>query len=119
MANPRLTKEQIEQANALLDEIRTRLETLSGGDRELKFTYRRKVFKELMYDERSKPMARRALKIKKMKEQNGLCPICNEQLGKTYMVLDRFSAVEGYTSANTRLIHPDCDRKIQQDRKYT
>jgi hypothetical protein len=119
MANPRLTKEQLESANSLLEEIRDRLEVLSNGNRELKFAFRRKIFKELMYDERSKPMARRALKIQKMKEQSGLCPICNEQLGTAYMVLDRFTAVDGYTAANTRLIHPECDRRVQEGRKYT
>lgn len=119
MPNRRLNNEQIEEANALLKEIREKIEVLGGNDRDLKFAYRRKVFKELMYDERSKPMIRRALKAKKMKEQNGLCPICNQELGKSYMVLDRFIAVDGYTAENTRLIHPDCDRKVQEDRKFT
>ena len=65
MANRQLTPEELKHANALLDEIRIRLETLSAGDKNLLFAYRRKIFKELTYDERSKPMARR-----KLKEQN-------------------------------------------------
>ncbi|GAB3314632.1 hypothetical protein [Luteimonas notoginsengisoli] len=70
MSSPRLTPEQLELARKLLDEIRERLAALSGGDRDLVFAYRRKVYKELMHDER-KPMVRRRLKLLKMKEQQG------------------------------------------------
>jgi UTP:GlnB (protein PII) uridylyltransferase len=59
MANRQLSPEELERANALLSDIRKKLEALSRGDTELLFAYRRKVFKELTYDERSKPMVRR------------------------------------------------------------
>lgn len=55
MPNRQLTAEELIRANALLAEIRARLEALSDGDRELLFAYRRKVFKELTYDERESP----------------------------------------------------------------
>ena len=62
MANRQLTPEELEQANALLDDIRSKLVALSAGEKDLLFAYRRKIFKELTYDERSKPMVRRKLK---------------------------------------------------------
>ena len=49
MPNRQLTAEELTLANALLADVRARLEALSGGDRELLFAYRRKVFKELTY----------------------------------------------------------------------
>src|SRR2546427_67504 len=60
----------------------TRIDTLSAGDPELKFAYRRKIGKELGYDERSKPTIRRALKMKKRKAQDGKCAICTELLSR-------------------------------------
>ena len=76
MANPR----QFDLARTLLDDVRARLVDLSGGDKELLFAYRRKVYKELMHDKRSKPIVRRRFKQLKMKKQEGLCPLCNEPL---------------------------------------
>jgi hypothetical protein len=119
MANPRLTPEQLELARGLLDEVRTKLAVLSGGDKELLFAFRRKVFKELMHEERSKPMVRRRLKQFKMKEQEGICPLCNEPLPERGAVLDRSRAVEGYTPENTRLIHAACDVAYQAAKGYT
>ncbi len=49
---------------------------MSHGDPELLFAYRRKLFKELTYDERSKPSVRRRLKAIKRAEQHGLCAVC-------------------------------------------
>ncbi|AZU16544.1 hypothetical protein AC612_05445 [Xanthomonas citri pv. fuscans] len=91
---------------------------LSGGDKELLFAYRRKVYKELMHDERSKPMIRRRLKQLKMKEQQGICPLCNELLPERGAVLDRTQAVDGYTPENTRLIHAACDVAHQAAKGY-
>lgn len=119
MPNPRLTPEQLEHARALLDEVRARLNALSGGDPELLFAYRRKVAKELTYDERSKPMERRRLKQLKMKQQGGICALCNEALPERGSVLDRARAVDGYTAENTRLIHADCDTAQQAAKGYT
>lgn len=119
MANPRLTPDQLDIARTLLDEVRARLADLSGGDKELLFAYRRKVYKELMHDERSKPMIRRRLKQLKMKEQGGLCPLCNEPLPERGAVLDRARAIDGYTPENTRLIHAACDVAYQAAKGYS
>jgi hypothetical protein len=116
--NRQLAPPELEQANLLLGEIRDRLKGLSGDDKDLHFAYRRKIAKELTYDERSKPMIRRALKRKKYKEQSGICSVCNESLPTRYTVLDRINAVAGYTSENTRLIHQHCDQQVQAERKY-
>jgi hypothetical protein len=118
MPNRTLKADERPKANALLDDIRARLTELAGGDASLLFAYRRKVAKELSYDERAKPMLRRALKARKMGEQSGKCAICSEALPEKNAVLDRFNAVDGYTPANTRLIHADCDLRIQAERGY-
>jgi DNA repair exonuclease SbcCD ATPase subunit len=118
MPNRRLTTDELARVNELLARIRAELGELSGGDTELLFAYRRKVYKELTYDERSRPAVRRRLKAAKLHEQSGLCPICWEPLPTTYTVLDRFSAADGYTSENTRLIHQHCDRRVQAERGY-
>jgi hypothetical protein len=118
MANRQLTAEELLLANTLLAEIRSRLEGLSHGDRDLLFAYRRKVFKELTYDERDKPSVRRKLKDQKWKEQRGLCALCGKDLPETYTVLDRLNAVDGYTRENTRLIHQACDVAHQASKGY-
>lgn len=118
MANRQLTPKELERANALLDDIRSKLEALSAGEKDLLFAYRRKVFKELTYDERSKPMVRRKLKDQKWKEQRGLCAICRKELPDKYAVLDRLNAADGYTKENTRLIHQECDVAHQASKGY-
>lgn len=118
MANPRLNLVQLEHARGLLEEVRGKLAELSGDDKELLFAYRRKVYKELMHDERSKPMVRRRLKQLKMKEQRGICPLCSEALPERGAVLDRTRAVDGYTVENTRLIHGACDVAYQAAKGY-
>jgi hypothetical protein len=91
---------------------------LSQGDKELLFAYRRKIFKELTYDERSKPIIRRNLKVQKRNEQRGLCAICGKELPEKYTVLDRLNAADGYTKQNTRLIHQECDVEHQTSKGY-
>jgi DNA repair exonuclease SbcCD ATPase subunit len=118
MPNRRLNADELVLANELLDRIRTELAALSRGDSDLLFAFRRKIYKELTYDERDKPMVRRRLKALKRQEQGGLCPVCNEPLPETYAVLDRLNAADGYTAENTRLIHHHCDRKVQAERGY-
>lgn len=118
MPNRRLSNEELRMANELLAEIRKRLDALAGGDANLLFAYRRKIWKELGYDERSKPMVRRNLKVQKRKEQKGICPICWKPLPEKYVVLDRINAAAGYTVENTRLIHEECDRVVQHERGY-
>ena len=119
MSNRRLSNEELVHANELLATVRAELDRLSDGDRETLFAYRRKVYKELMYDERSKPMVRRALKIKMRKKQGGLCALCAGELPARNCVLDRFSAVDGYVEKNVRLICETCDRSVQQQRGYS
>jgi UTP:GlnB (protein PII) uridylyltransferase len=104
MPNRTLNQQELDRANGLLQTIRAELEKLSDGDGELLFAFRRKVVKELGYDERSKPMVRRALKRKMHKKQNGICALCHGALPERYSVLDRFKAVDGYvgrTSASS------------------
>jgi len=118
MPNRQLKPEDLILANAMLSEIRARLEILSNGDRELLFAYRRRVFKELTYNERDKPAVRRKLKDLKWKDQRGLCAICGKELPETYTVLDRPNAVDGYTKENTPLIHRECDVAHQLSKGY-
>ena len=118
MANRQLSKQELEAANTLLNRIRSELIVLSNGNADLLFAYRRKIYKELTYDERSKPMVRKKLKELKRKQQRGLCALCGKELPEKYAVLDRLNAVDGYTENNTRLIHPDCDITQQRIKKY-
>jgi hypothetical protein len=119
MSNRQLTKEELKKfAYPVLAGIRRRLSKLSGGDEELLWALRRKITKELLYDERSKPAHRTALKKRKRKEQNNLCAVCRQPLPNDGSVLDRLQAMAGYTDANTQVLCPTCDRKIQKDRKF-
>ena len=118
MPNPRLTAAQLEQARVLLSSIRTSLEQLAGGDAELQFAFRRKVYKELIYDERGNPAHRNRIKALKMKEQDGKCPLCQNPLALKDNILDRFHAPTGYTVENTRLICRPCDLKTQVSRGF-
>lgn len=119
MTNRRLTAEELTEAQVLLDSVRAQLLSLSDGDPDLLFALRRKVYKELTYDERDKPVVRRQLKAQKRREQNGICPLCQKPLPPTYCVLDRFQAAAGYTPDNTRLICPECDIKAQAAKAYS
>ncbi len=118
MSNKRLTTKELGRATALLDEIRRQIDELSGGDRELRFAYNRKLAKEITYDERGKPMLRRRLKRLKWEQQNRRCAACGEEMPLAYSVLDRFNAVDGYTKENTRLVPPACDYKAQAAGQY-
>jgi hypothetical protein len=116
MSNRRLTAEELKQANALLEMIRAKLRQLAPSDEDLHFAYRRKVYKELIYDERGKPMVRRRLKAMKRREQGERCAACGGPLPEKYCVLDRFVASAGYTPENTQLICQPCDARIQAAR---
>ena len=65
MLNRNLNSSELKLANALLAEIRERLNKLAAGDGLLLFAYRRKVVKELGYDERGNPGIRDKLKALK------------------------------------------------------
>lgn len=118
-SNRILTKAELDELFVpLLAAVRSRLVELAAGDADLLWALRRKLSKELVYDERSKPMQRRALKARKRKAQDGLCAACSEPLPTVGAVLDRFRAMDGYTDANTRLLCPTCDTRIQGERGY-
>jgi hypothetical protein len=118
MTNRILTSEELKNANVLLAEIRDRLLTLAGDDSLLLFAYRRKVVKELGYDERSKPGARGKLKALKWGLQKGRCAECDEEMPLKYSELDRKNAADGYTAENTELIHARCHQARQAAKGY-
>lgn len=118
MPNRQLTQDELEKANALLARVRSELDALSNGEPELLFAYRRKIAKELVYDERRKPMQRRALKKKMRALQGGLCARCREPLPESYAVLDRFNASDSYVDTNVQLLCEPCDRTVQRERRY-
>ena len=118
MANRTLSPSELVIANTLLVDIRSKLEAMSGDDASLLWALRRKVYKELTYDERGKPMERRKLKESKWKLQRGICPACGNSLPEKYCVLDRIEAMKGYTHENTRLICAPCDARLQADKGY-
>ncbi|MBV8978471.1 MAG: hypothetical protein JOZ13_13950 [Alphaproteobacteria bacterium] len=118
MPNRNLTPEELVNAKVLLEEVRRRLAELADGDEGALFAYRRKIAKELQYDERGKPGERRLLKARKIGEQGGKCPLCDEILPEKNSVLDRLSAMDGYTLKNTRVLCPRCDTNVQRERGY-
>lgn len=118
MPNPQLNKLQLQQAKKLLDKIRKEINTLANDDPNLVFAFRRKIRKELTYDERGKPAQRRKLKDLLRRKQKGVCTICKKELPEKYAVSDRFEAIKGYTEENVRLICTDCDKKVQAERGY-
>ena len=119
MPNRRLTQGELDLANIMLEHIREQLSALAGGDPDLLFALRRKVAKELVYDERSKPMVRRALKQRMRRLQDGKCRLCEQPLPQRYCVLDRFDAAAGYVQGNVRLICEPCDRRVQYERAFS
>ncbi len=119
MPHRRLTAAELVTANNLLAEFRARITATASGDEALVWALRRKIFKELMHDERGQPMARRALKELKRSAQGGLCPMCKEQLPEKNTVLDRLEAMKGYTVENTRLLCPPCDTRLQAEKVYS
>lgn len=119
MPNRQLTSTELATlARPLLDSTRARLKELSGDDTNLLWALRRKLFKELMYDERGKPMHRVTLKKRKLSEQAGLRFLCQQALSAKGFVLDRYEAMKGYTAENTRLLCVVCDTKVQSERGY-
>ena len=117
----KLSEPELEKARVLLDRMRISLKELSGDDPELLFAYRRKLAKELQYDERSKPTQRKSLKRRKLISQDGKCAICGNPLPPAALgsVLDRLNAMDGYTDVNTRLLCRDCDLKTRRERAFT
>ena len=119
LANRNLSPDELNRANELLADVRQRLSSLAAGDPPLLFAYRRKVVKELGYDERGKPGDRAKLKALKWGQQNGKCAECGDDLPLKYSELDRKNAVNGYTVENTELVHAGCHQKRQAAKRYT
>lgn len=119
MPNRNLARDELKQSNELLTEIRGRLVDLAGGDPLLLFAYRRKLVKELGYDERGKPGARGKLKALKWGQQDGKCAHCCDELPLRYSELDRRNAADGYTVENTELVHAKCHQARQAAKGYT
>jgi hypothetical protein len=119
MPNRNLNAEELKRANDLLIEIRSRLVGLAANDPLLLFAYRRKIVKELGYDERGKPGSRNILKALKWGSQQGLCAHCKESLPRKYSELDRKNAADGYTEENTDLVHAKCHQERQAAKRYT
>src|SRR6202041_3306201 len=108
MPNRNLSSEELKRANKLIGDVRNRLTDLAAGDPLLLFAYRRKVVKELAYDERGKPGTRAKLKALKWGQQNGKCAHCGEELPLNYSEFDRKNAADLYTIQNTELLHAKC-----------
>lgn len=118
MPNRNLDAEELKRASELLAYIRERLARLAGDDPLLLFAYRRKIVKELGYDERGKPGVRGKLKALKWGQQNGKCAHCGDDLPLKYSELDRKSAAGGYTVENTELVHAKCHQLRQAAKGY-
>jgi hypothetical protein len=119
MPKRNLDPEELKKANRLLAEIRQRIDDLAGDDAPLRFAFRRKVYKELIYDEREKPSVRRKVKIRKYDEQRGKCAHCCGEMQIKYSELDRRNAVDGYTVENTELVHGACHIARQAAKGYS
>jgi len=98
--------------------VREKLVHLARGDNELHWALRRKLAKELTYDERSRPGDRVKLKAFKRGQQDNRCALCSCDLPEKYAILDRVEAMKGYTPENTRLICRECDERVQKERGY-
>lgn len=118
MPNPRLNETQLKQAHKLIARIRKEIKTLAKNNPEAIFAFRRKIYKELMYDERGKPAKRKKLKSKMRKKQKGICSICKQELPARGAVSDRGEAAKGYTEENVKLICPDCNIRTQEERGF-
>ena len=119
MENPRLNPVQLEKAKILLQKIRKEITKLSRGDANLIFAYKKKIRKELTYDERGNPAHRRNLKEQMWLKQQGFCAICKKKLTLKYSELDRHYAPRGYVeNNNVRLVHHQCHIKDQKKKGY-
>jgi hypothetical protein len=118
--NRKLTdEERTALAVPILQKVRAMIETASNGDEQLAFAVNRYVYARLQVDERGLSLERKTLKQLKKVQQNGKCPICGGALPESGAVLDRLNAMDRYTDANTRVICPACDARIQDERRYS
>jgi hypothetical protein len=108
----------LKRASKLLADIRKGLTELAAGDPLLLFAYRRKITKELSYDERGKPGARKLLKTLKWGQQGRKCAHCGVEMPLKNSELDRKNAADGYTEENTELVHHSCHQERQASKRY-
>ena len=118
MPNRRLTPSEIASLNELQDVTVAALKFLAGGDAELLFALRRRLYTRLMHLERGTPMHRTKLKKLKWKAQDGKCALCGKAMEQKGSELDRDVARLGYTVENTRLVHHECRVKDQAETGY-
>ncbi len=119
MTNRQLTAQELADLfEPMIADVRARLAELSGGDANLLFALRRKLAKELSYDERGTPAERAKLKAFKRGEQNNKCARCRRELPEENVDLDRLEAMKGYTRENTRLLCKDCHYAQQKERGF-
>ena len=115
---PPLTDDQREKVIPILQTVRAAIERAAAGDLSVQHQMRRYIAKRLEFDERGTPTQRRKLHELKWKRQKGICALCPEQLPEREAELDRLIATDGYTEANTRLVHHDCHRRAQEAKGY-
>jgi hypothetical protein len=116
--NRQMTAEERDRlAKPILENTRKMIHGAASGDDNLRFAINRYVFARLQVDERGFSLKRKALKRSKRQDQKNLCPLCGGALPEKGAVLDRLNAMDGYTDANTRLICPACDGKVQEERR--
>jgi len=119
MPNPTLTPVQREKLfKPLFAKLLSELEKLSEGDAATLWALRRKLAKELVYQERGTPAYRGKLKDLKREEQGNICPFCGRALPLKGAELDRIEGFLGYTQENTRLVHHKCHIQDQASKKY-
>lgn len=109
--------ERTDKADPIVTKVREMIRDAAMGDAELEFAIRRRVWNKIGQDERSLKI-RIALKKLKRKKQNGECALCGKPLPAKGSVLDRLKTMDLYTEPNTRLLCPDCDRRVQEERRY-
>lgn len=119
MANRRMTTDEIASVMELFEQVKSSLDDLAKGDQELLFAMRRRLYVRLSYEERNTPAYRTKLKASKLKQQSGKCAICGKSLDLKGSELDRTRAVDGYTEANTRLVHHECHVSDQASKGFT
>jgi DNA-directed RNA polymerase subunit RPC12/RpoP len=109
--------ERTERADPIIAKLREMIHQAAMGDAEVEFAISRRVWNKIGQDER--PLKdRTALKKLQRKKQNGKCATCNKPLPKKGAVLDRLKTMDLYTEENTRLLCPECDSRIQEERRY-
>lgn len=116
--NRQLSDQEREVAKDLLLQLRKGMTIAAKEDREYAWALRRYIYTRLIHDERGNPTERKKLKFKKMVEQEAKCAECGEKLPEKGSELDRFDAMKGYTSENTRLVCHSCHRSMQAKKGF-